>query len=100
MNLTEAQLRSIVRSEIKSLKEDGPKPAVGKDIKGSVASKTASEKIEASPAVKKALDQITSADGLASFLQSVIKLAAEKGIDQNEIKTALKKVASAVMSAK
>jgi hypothetical protein len=102
MVLTEKALRNMIRSQIRALHEgpnDSP-PSTGKDIKGGAAADKAGEKVTSNSTIKKAIDQITTADGLASFIQDVIEAASEKGIDKNEIKTALKKLSAAVAAAK
>lgn len=103
MKFTLRQLHKMINEEISQLSEEAPAPegpSTGKELKGSAASKKATEKIGNNPAIKDAINQIQTADQLASFLQGVLSLAAEKGIDKNEIKTALGKVVSAVKSAK
>lgn len=95
MKITALQLRRIIKEEIsRAIRENGTEPNIGKDIKGSAASEKASEKLDANPTIKNALDQITTSDGLAAFIQSAIKVASEKGIDRNKIDLALKKVVS------
>jgi len=100
MVLTEKALRNMIRSQIRLLNEESQAPSTGKDIKGGAAADKAADKITSNTALKKSIDAITTADGLASFLQDILSAAAEKGIDKNEIKTALKKVASAVAAVK
>jgi len=100
MKTAENYLRRFIKEEVSKILEDNGAPSVGKDIKGGAAADKAADKISGNPVIQKSLDQITTADGLASFLQDIIKAASEKGIDQNEIKGAVKKIASAVSSAK
>jgi len=101
MKITLRQIRKIINEEISNLREAGPpaEPSTGKQIKGSVASQKATEKIGDNPAIKDAIDKIQTADQLASFLQGTLTLAAEKGIDEKELKAALNKVVSAVKNA-
>ena len=100
MKTAENYLRRFIKEEVSKMFEDNGALSTGKDIKGGAAADKAASKISGNPVIQKSLDQITTADGLGSFLQDIIKAASEKGIDQNEIKTAVKKLASAVASAK
>lgn len=97
MRINESQLRRIIRAQARLVLEAGETPDVGKDIKGSAASEKASELLDKVPGLSKAIDNITTADGLADFLQAVLVAATKKGIDKNEVVTALKKVGSTVM---
>lgn len=108
MKLTENQLRNIIQKEIDilqkeslmSIKEDVAPAEVGKDIKGNAAAEKASSKISGNTALKNLLDQITTTDALASFLQDVLKITSQKGIDQKEAVNALKKVLASAVNAK
>jgi len=97
MRINESQLRRMIRAQVRLVLEAGETPDVGKDIKGSAASEKAAELLDKVPGLSKAIDNITTADGLADFLQAVLAAATKKGIDRNEVVTALKKVGSAVM---
>lgn len=100
LRITENQLRKIIAEEIKAVTEAETPASVGKDIKGGAAAQTAGEKVVSNPAIKSAIDKITTADGLAAFLQDILAAASEKGIDQQEAVKALTKVISAVKLAK
>jgi len=98
MKITESQLRRIIREEISLLHEEGGVDT-GKEIKGGVAAQKASSKIESNPAIKAALDAIKIPNDLAAFLQDITAAATAKGMDKEEMKTAVKKFGQAVLSA-
>jgi len=98
MKITESDLRRIIQEEISSIAEE--EANVGKDIKGGAASEKASQKMSTNKTLVAAMDQITTTDSLASFLQDVIRTASQKGISQQEAISALKKVLSAASSSK
>lgn len=97
MKITEAALRKLVREELSALGEEDT-ANVGKDIKGNAAAEKASEKLSKNKALASSMDQITTSDALAAFLQDVVKIASQKGISQQEAISALKKVLSAAAS--
>jgi hypothetical protein len=97
MKIRLGELKRIVQSVIS---EAPVTPDVGKEIKGSAASDKAVEKLEKNPAIVSAMDKITDVNGLANLLQGVIEIAMQKGIDQNEIKSALNKVLGSAKAAK
>lgn len=99
MKLTTARLREIIKEEITAISEE-ESANVGKDIKGGSSSEKAAEKLSTNKTLVAAMDKITTADALASFLQDVVRMASEKGISQQEAVTALKKVLSAATSSK
>ena len=100
MKITERKLRQIVRQEL--IREDESKggdesaPSTGEEIKGGSSAQTAKKKLESNPAIKDALDKVTTATDLAATIQSMIDLASEKGIDEKELKAALSKVTTVV----
>lgn len=95
LKITEAQLRRIIRQEI--LREaEQTAPSVGKDIKGGAAAEKAVEKITKNPTIVKALEPIDNAAKLAEFIQGMLKAAAAKGINKEEIKAAMTKILQAV----
>jgi len=96
MRINESQLRRMIRAQVRLVLEAGETPDVGKDIKGSAASEKAAELLDKAPGLSKAIDDIKTADELADFLQAVLVAATKKGIDKNEVVTALKRVGSAV----
>lgn len=98
MKITETDLRRLIQEEIASIAEE--EANVGKDIKGGAASEKASQKMSTNKTLVSAMDQITTTDALASFLQDVIRTASQKGISQQEAISALKKVLSAASSSK
>lgn len=100
MKITESTLRKLIQEELRALNEDGESTNVGKDIKGNTAADTASKKLSSNPALVSAMDKITTKDSLASFLQDVIKMASENGINQQEALGAITKLLAVVKSAK
>jgi hypothetical protein len=99
MKITTSTLRRIIQEEISSLSEE-ESTNVGKDIKGNTAADAASKKMSSNPALVSAMDKITTKDSLASFLQDVIKMASENGINQQEAIGAINRVLAAVKSSK
>lgn len=99
MKITETTLRKLIREEISSITED-QSADTGKDIKGGSAADAAAQKLSSNKTLISAMDKISTADALASFIQDVVKIASQKGISQQEAVTALKKVLSAASSSK
>lgn len=95
MRIRISELKSIIRSV---LVEETGVISTGKDLKGNVSSDKAIEKIKDNPAIKSALDKITDAKSLAAFLQDILQLVSEKGIDQNEITSAINALKTALSS--
>lgn len=100
MKITESTLRKLIQEEILTLSEADESAKVGTDIKGNTAADTASKKMSSNPALVSAMDKITTKDSLASFLQDVIKMASENGINQQEALGAITKLLAVVKSAK
>lgn len=100
MKITLGQIRRIINEEISLLRESGesdpPAPDIGRQLKGSAASEKAIQKIEDNSAIKAAIDQIETADKLAAFMQRILSLASEKGIERGEVLQALNKLGTAV----
>lgn len=99
MKITESTLRKLVREELSALAEEDS-ANVGKDIKGNTAAEKATGKLVQNKALVSTMDQITTTDSLASFIQDVVKIASQKGISQQEAVAALKKVLAAATSSK
>lgn len=99
MKITESTLRKLVREELSALSEEDS-ANVGKDIKGNAAAEKATGKLVQNKALVSTMDQITTTDSLASFIQDVVKIASQKGISQQEAVAALKKVLTAATSSK
>ncbi len=99
MKITESRLRSIIREQISLfLKEEG-EVNTGKDIKDTSASKKASTKVTSNPAISSLLDAIKDPQGLAAFLQDVTSAVVEKGMDQEKMKTGVKKFGQTILTA-
>lgn len=101
MKIKLEQLKKIIREEYqnhvaKRVNEESEPATTGKDIKGSTSSEKAGELLGKNKALMSIIDKITTKDALADFLQTTLKLAAEKGIDQSEAEGALKKVLGAM----
>jgi hypothetical protein len=98
--LDEERFRQRVRRQLSILREEKPAASVGKELTGTAQSDKAVDYIEKNPALSKAIDSLKTSNDLAAFMQGVISLATKENIDQEELKSALNKVASGIKAAK
>lgn len=98
MKITATQLRQIIREEALKISEDAPPnaPSMGKDIKGTSTVAAATKKIEANPAIISAMNKISTAKDLASFMQDLLTAASKKGITQQELQSAVNQLKTAL----
>lgn len=92
MRITEKQIRQIIREEI--LREAGEAPTLGADVKGGSTAQAAEKKLHSNPSLKAVLDKVTTVNDAKAVLQEFLKMLTEKGIDETELKTALKAMLS------
>lgn len=98
--LDEERFRQRVRRHLSALREEKPAASVGKELSSTAQSDKAVSYIEKNPALSKAIDSLKTSNDLAAFMQGVISLATKENIDQEELKSALNKVASGIKAAK
>jgi len=107
--ITSVRLRQIIKEELMNVlaeKEDkvdataagGIKTA--EDVKGSAASKIASDKLASNPTLQKLIDPISDKKGATAFLASVIQMLTAKGVDKNELLGALNIIKADAAAAK
>ena len=88
MRITEKQIRQIIREEL--LRETEQAPTLGADVKGGSAAAAAEKKLDSNTALKAVLDKVSTLNDAKSVLQHFLKMLTQKGIDETELKNALK----------
>lgn len=92
MRITEKQIRQIIREEI--IREAGEPPTLGADVKGGSTAKAAEKKLQSNPSLKSVLDKVSTVNDAKAVLQTFLEMLTQKGIDETELKTALKAMLS------
>lgn len=95
MNISERELRRIIKEEISRINEAPVHASTGKDIKGGASVDKVDTMLHKIPGLQNALKAVDTKQELAGLIQAIIKDVIETGgLDQGEIQGALNSVSA------